>query len=257
VSVPAGPATWARPASAPPHAPADGRLHLVVQAQRDLACSPRDPEQVFDLLATAVLSIFDAEGAVAAEPQGDQVVARASLGTSGPPVGAVIPVHGTLSGVALRTLEPQLCRDADSDPRTSTDISRRHRTRSSIIVPLVQDGVAIGLVAALSSTPFAFDESDLDLLSLLADVAAGSLDAALRKSRQQTLEARSASIVEVLAEGLVEISDEGRAVFANRSAQRMLGFTWDPGSGILSPAGRSCMRTAPPGRWQSCRRASP
>jgi len=204
VSVPAIPATWAGPAPGPRAFTRDERLHLVIRAQRDLSVLAHtlpDPGQVFDLLASSALAIFDAEGAVAAQPQGDQVVARASLGSSGPPVGDVIPMQGTLMGAALRTLEAQICRDADTDPRTSSDISRRTRTRSSIIVPLVHDGVAVGLVAALSSSPFAFDDSDLELLGLLADVAAVSLDAALRHGRQLTLEARSASIVEVVAEG--------------------------------------------------------
>lgn len=234
VTVPAGQATRTGP---DPDGPARSaartadRLRRLISAQRDLACAPPDPERVFGHLAQAALDIFDAEGALAAQPEGDLVVARAVAGRCGPSVGTAIPLEGTLAGAALRSLAPQICHDGDTDRRTRRDINVRARTRSSIVVPLVHDGVAIGLVAALSSAPGAFSDEDLGLLGLLADVAASSLRAALLHERGERLADRSAAIVESITEGLVELDLAGRVTFANSSAQRLLGFAWDPGSG--------------------------
>ncbi len=211
-----------------PHAARESdRLRRVIAAQRDLACAPADAEQVFQLLARVVLDIFDADGALAAQPDGDSVVARATAGTCVPPVGSAIPREGTLAGLALRTLEPLLCRDGDTDPRTRQDINSIARTRSSLVVPLVHDGEAIGLVSAISPVPDAFDDDDLALLCLLADAAAAALYAALLRAREETLSARSQAIIESLDEGLVEIDLTGAITFANASAQRMLGVGWD------------------------------
>ena len=161
-------------------------LQRLLRAQRDIACAPPDADVVFRTLADSVLSVFPAEGAIASQPEGDFVVARAAVGVAGPPVGHRIPRAGTLAGRALQTLEGQLCLDSQADPRTRADISASTRTRSSIIVPLVHDGVAVGLIAAVSSQPATFGEADLELLGMLADVASSRLVAALEHSASRS-----------------------------------------------------------------------
>ena len=151
----------------------------LLMAQRDIACAAPDPDVVFRVLADAVLTVFPAEGAIASQPEGDFVVARAAAGVAGPPVGHRIPRAGTLAGRAAADPRGPACLDSQTDPRTQAGISASVRTRSSIIVPLVHDGAAVGLIAAVSSQPATFDETDLELLGLLADVATTRLVAAL------------------------------------------------------------------------------
>ena len=232
--MPASRASWAGPsdedALSPDHAVRD-RLMRLLQAQRDIACAAPDLDVVFRVLADAVLRVFPAEGAIASQPEGDVVVARAAVGDTGPPVGHRIPRAGTLAGRALLTLQGQLCIDSQTDPRTKASLSASVRTRSSIIVPLVHDGEAVGLISAVSSQPATFDETDLELLGLLADVATTRLVAALERSASDDLASRASAVVESMAEGLIEMDAQGRVTLANRSAQRMLGFTWDAASG--------------------------
>jgi diguanylate cyclase (GGDEF)-like protein/PAS domain S-box-containing protein len=210
VTAPADSATWAGPDGPGPRPHADpGRLLRVVAAQRDLACTAEDATAVFELLAECVLSIFAAEGALVAQPVGADIVARASVGSCGPTVGTTIPQAGTLAGLALSTLEPQICRDCHSDPRTRVDINEQAGIRSSIIVPLVDAGEPLGIVLALSSIPYAFDEGDLALLTLLADVAASSLSRALLRGQRADLE-----------EG--RRRDDARL----RAAQELTGLAW-------------------------------
>ncbi|MDQ1600829.1 MAG: hypothetical protein QOD68_2303 [Actinomycetota bacterium] len=158
------------------------RLRRVIQAQRDISCAATDTGTVFRVLADSVLSVFPAEGAIASQPEGDFLVARAAVGSAGPAVGHRLALTGTLGGRAVRTLTGQLCRDSETDPRTQADVSASTRTRSSVIVPLVHDDVAVGVIAAVSSRPDAFDEDDLVLLTMLADVASSRLAAALAQA---------------------------------------------------------------------------
>jgi diguanylate cyclase (GGDEF)-like protein/PAS domain S-box-containing protein len=166
---------------APDHA-ALIRLRRVIQAQRDISCAASDTDTVFRVLADSVLTVFPAEGAIASQPEGDFLVARAVVGSAGPPVGHRLTLAGTLGGRAVRTLTGQLCRDSETDPRTRADVSAGARTRSSVIVPLVHDDVAVGVIAAVSTRPDAFDEDDLALLTMLADVASSRLAAALAEA---------------------------------------------------------------------------
>ena len=174
----------------------------MVRAQRDIACAVPDPDVVFRVLAESVLTVFPAEGAIASQPEGDVIVARACAGVAGPDVGHRLPLAGTLGGRALRTGEGQLCRDSETDPRTRADLSAHPRTRSSVIVPLVHEGRSVALISAVSSRPDTFDEADLADLRMLADVATSRLVAALAERER--------------SDGLARL----------RAAQQLTGLAW-------------------------------
>ena len=199
----------------------------MIDAQRLLACAPTDPETIFIMLAETGSGAARADGALTAQLEGEVLVTRASVGGNAPPSGAVIPVAGTLGGLAVTTQQPQLCRDGWDDRRTDPDIDRRTGTRSSVVVPLVHEDTAIGLVAAVSPKPDAFDENDLEMLSMLAEVAAHRLVLALTRQEGERLRSRSEAALDAMTEGLIAHDLSGAVVFANESAQSILGVQLD------------------------------
>ena len=217
----------AAPAGGPAAMPSVGDLRRVIDAQRLLACAPTDPDTIFTMLAEATRTLLAADGALTAQVDGDQLVARASVGVTAPPPGDAIPVTGTLGGLAITTLKGQLCRDGWDDPRTDAEINRRTGTRSSVVVPLVHEGDAIGVVTAVSPRPAAFDENDLEMLSMLAEVAAHRLVLALTRQDSDRLRARSEAALDAMTEGLMAHDLSGAVVFANESAQQILGVSLD------------------------------
>ncbi len=107
------------------------------------------------------------------------------------PRGHRIPRPGTLGGRAARDADGQLCRDADVDRRTDPRISASTGTRSSIIVPLVHDGVADRADrGGARPAPDAFDEDDLELLGMLAEVASSRLATAYADALRTAVPAR-------------------------------------------------------------------
>ena len=64
----AGMERGASPLGAPGRFGALARLRRVVAAQRDIAVAPADPDQVFQVLADSVLTVFPADGAIASQP---------------------------------------------------------------------------------------------------------------------------------------------------------------------------------------------
>ncbi|MEP6760117.1 MAG: EAL domain-containing protein [Sporichthyaceae bacterium] len=217
----------AAPAAGAAATPSAADLRRVIDAQRLLACSPTDPETIFSLLAETAQALLGADGALAAQLAGDVLVARATVGASTPPLGTVIPVAGTLGGLAVTTRQAQLCHDGWDDPRTDPDINRRTDTRSSVMVPLIHEDAAIGLVAAVSQRPGAFDENDTELLSMLAKVAAHRLVLALTRQDSERLRSQSEAALDAMTEGLLTHDLSGAVVFANESAQRILGIQLD------------------------------
>jgi diguanylate cyclase (GGDEF)-like protein/PAS domain S-box-containing protein len=208
-----------------PRVPNARQLQAVIEAQSRLACAPPDPATIFTMLAEAVCAVVDAEGAVTGQPVGEVVVARATAGTTRLVVGDTIPVEGSLSGLALRTRRAQLCTDGRRDPRTSRAIAKRTATLSVAAVPLVHNGEVIALIAALSSQPFAFDETELEVLEMLADVGANRLAHALDLRSRDAIQARATAVLEAMTDGMVVQDLEGFIVFANRAAERALGMT--------------------------------
>jgi len=193
--------------------PPTDRLLRVIDAQRDLACA--NGHEIFDLLARSVLTVFDADGALAAQPEGHDLVVRGVAGDLGPAPGAMIPMTGSLSGLAVRTRRPQISFDVDTDARVRQPL-RRPGIRSAIVVPLLDGEDVIGLVGALARRPCAFTEADLGLLDRLTDVAGAALRSALLASETARLADATRDVERA------RHTDTARL----RAAQELTGLAW-------------------------------
>ncbi len=80
------------------------------------------------------------------------------------------------SGISIRTKHAHICQDTATDPLYAPwrDRALRYGYRSSIALPLFDNGLAFGTIALYAATPNAFTEEEVDLLSEMAsDLAFG------------------------------------------------------------------------------------
>jgi PAS domain S-box-containing protein len=80
------------------------------------------------------------------------------------------------TGAAIRTGQPSMCRDVSTDPRMAPwrEEALRRGYRSSLVLPLLTDGKALGAISIYSKVTEAFSADEVELLSKLAvDVARG------------------------------------------------------------------------------------
>nr|WP_231127005.1 EAL domain-containing protein [Motilibacter aurantiacus] len=160
------------------------RLPAVVAALREVACAAADPDVLFDLAARIVRGLLAADTVIVGVPQGDQCVLRAGVGV---PEGldTSIPLAGTTAGEALSTRRPVLVSDAYSgDEPTLPELNRRFGLRSSVVVPLLDNGRAFACLSAISHRSGAFDESDLAVLALVTDVLSSRMAHAVALSER-------------------------------------------------------------------------
>lgn len=188
------------------------------------------------------MDLFPAECATACELVDGHVVVRVAAGRGSPTVGTAVPLDFPPFAEALRTGTPRIVRGPWPDDHGVGGTGVCAGFRSVLVLPLAHDGRPLGLVAAASTEPGVFTDEDREGLGLLTDVAASALAAALTSAEHESSITRSAAVVDALGEGLVEIAADGRILFANRSAERMLGFTWQPGSAAEGIAGYSFLR---------------
>ena len=145
-------------------------------------------------------------------------------------IGSTILLDGTLSGLAVRTRTSQICDDWLQDPRTG--IRPMTAPLSFVVVPLVYEGEVIALLGAHESRIAAFDEQDLELLAMLADVGANRLAHALTLHSRDELQAQSSAVLAAMTSGLTVLDLDGTIRFANPAALDVFGLTHDEMRGL-------------------------
>jgi N-acetylmuramoyl-L-alanine amidase len=132
-------------------------------------------DEVLQLVAERAVGITGADGLAIALAENHEIVLRAAAGTVRPDVGARIERDSAFSGACFTSAEIVMCDDTETDPRVNVETCRKLGARSMVAVPLCGRRRVIGLLEAFSEWPFAFNESDIRNLSLLAELVLGAL----------------------------------------------------------------------------------
>jgi PAS domain S-box-containing protein len=137
------------------------------------------------------------------------------------------------TGTAIRTGQPSICRNMQTDPLFTPwrEEAIKRGYASSVVVPLMDGGKAIGAINIYAREPDPFTEDEITLLSELADdlsygissirlkVAHDRAEEAIRQSEE-----RYRSLVEVSPDA-VFVNRGDRIVFANPAALHLFGAT--------------------------------
>src|SRR6202167_3940556 len=183
-------------------------LHQQVRQRRALASRhngfetiPKAPEfepteqfvldEVIQLVAERAIAITGADGLGIALAENNEIVLRASAGAIKPDVGARIQRDSAFSGVCFRTAQIIRCDDTETDDRVNLYACRQLGARSMVAVPLCGRRRVIGLLEAFSAEAFAFNDSDVSSLELLAELIVSAL-----KPEDEDRFAQSAQVAE-------------------------------------------------------------
>jgi N-acetylmuramoyl-L-alanine amidase/putative methionine-R-sulfoxide reductase with GAF domain len=132
-------------------------------------------DEVLQLVAERAVAITGADGLAIALAENNEIVLRAAAGAIRPDVGARIDRDSAFSGACFRAAQIVICDDTETDPKVNVAACRKLGARSMVAVPLCGRRRVIGVLEAFSEWPFAFNESDVRNLSLLAELVLGAL----------------------------------------------------------------------------------
>ncbi len=132
-------------------------------------------DDVLQLVAERAVSITGADGLAIALAENNEIVLRASAGMVRPDVGARIDRDSAFSGACFRTAQVINCDDTETDPRVNLQACRKLGARSMVAIPLCGRRRVIGVLEAFSTWPFAFNDSDIRNLTLLAELVLAAL----------------------------------------------------------------------------------
>jgi len=127
-------------------------------------------DEVLHMVAERAQIVTGADGVAIALADRDAIICRASVGMIVPDPGVRLDTNSGFSGVCFRSAEVVRCDDSESDQRVDIQNCRHLGARSMVAVPLLAKSNVIGLLEVFSTEPYAFDDSDVRGLKLLAEL---------------------------------------------------------------------------------------
>jgi signal transduction histidine kinase len=193
---------------------------------RAISSSPTDVQPVFESIVTSALRLLDGRTAMVLRVVGDELHLAAVTGTSDGDevVRATFPVHVSKAGPAwhaVQHLRPYVVRDTTVDPLVTENIRRTSPLRgyrSMVLMPMIREGRAIGVIAVTRAPTGGFSADEVDLLQTFADQAV----IAIENVRLFTeLQARTADLTRSVSE-LEALGEVWRAISSTLDFDRVL-----------------------------------
>jgi serine phosphatase RsbU (regulator of sigma subunit)/anti-sigma regulatory factor (Ser/Thr protein kinase) len=151
-----------------------------VQRVTEAALAYLDLDDLLDELLSRTEEILRADTAaiLLVEDDGRTLAARAAKGLEEEVTrGFRLPIGRGFAGRVAATCAPVVIPDLDRSPiKVLNPLIREKRVRSLLGVPLIVEGEVIGVLHVGSLTPREFTEADVELLQLVADRAALSIE---------------------------------------------------------------------------------
>ncbi len=148
--------------------------------------SPRDSGDELAVIAQRAQAFTNASGVAIALSEGnaDEIICRASRGSSAPDVGTALRVEGSFTGLCIQSGKELRCDDCETDTRVDTAAIRALNIRSMVVTPIRDENRVIGVLAVFAPTPHAFTITHVAVLKTMADQITGHLQRE-RRAREE------------------------------------------------------------------------
>jgi putative methionine-R-sulfoxide reductase with GAF domain len=155
--------------------PTSGFLAVPLTEEMDIHPAELNLEPAISAITERARHLTGATGAAIALRAGDEIVCRARTGRTAPDLGVRLQTDTGISAEAVRTGEIMLCHDAEHNPRVDLASCRRLGVRSILVSPLRHYRRTLGVFEVLSSSPCAFDKTDVATMQLLSSLMVAAI----------------------------------------------------------------------------------
>ena len=186
-----------------------------------ISASPTDVQPVLQAVAERAAKICDAQFVDIILREGETIRGVAVFGDLGGPTGEAMPLNrSTVMGRSIVDRQPVHVHDLqqaqDEYPRGS-ELARRHGHHTTLAVPLLREGRALGSILVRRTEVKPFDDKHIALLRTFADQAAIAMEnVRLFNETQEALEQRTATaeILKVIASSPSDVQPVFDAIVA-------------------------------------------
>ncbi len=198
----------------------------IIRAQSDIARLGLDLGGVMAFVADRTEHLTGAQGAAVELAEGGEMVYRAASGSVAGMLGLRLARESSLSGLCVSSGEILRCDDSEADPRVDREACRRVGLRSMIVTPLKHLDATVGVLKVVAPEVGAFDDDDIETLSLMSGLIAAAM---FHAARHETSELYLRATHDALT-GL-----PNRALFYDRLRQSVdLAVRSEGGLGVLN-----------------------
>lgn len=193
--------------------------------------STLDPRQVYKLVVQKINEYFQVEAGslLLLDEQTNELVFVMTLEAGEEKLAGVrVPPGQGLVGEAIRTRQPIVVTDAQTDPRFYKKVSEDvgFVTRSVLCVPMLVKGREIGVIQLLNKTDGVFDDDDSQRLSTMANTIAVAIDNANLFQQVAQNRNRLQAILNSTEDGILTIDTNDLVVTANPMMEELFGLVW-------------------------------
>lgn len=211
----------------------------ILEVHRELGAGRAERSIALRRITQAALELTGASTGVIAVPDGDhlQCVAASGTAASAELENLRLRIEGSISGAAVRTGRTVVCDDAFSDPGADRARAEATGVRAGLAVPIVHvaDGAVVGVLSVASDHVGAFDQTDVELLEVLARVTAQAMSGAPEQNAAAAVATPTAtrSLFETLSVPAWVFDLDSLAILeANDAALAAYGFRRDEVAGM-------------------------
>jgi len=198
----------------------DGGRSLAEMAERDLAAT-------LQLLAERAQYITGATGAAIALRDHDEMVCRASAGSSAPEVGTQLQVNSGLSGESVRTRQTLRCDDASTDTRVNRESCEALGISSVVVMPLLRGDEVIGVFELFSNQANVFETRDLAALERMGAMVHAALEHSATSLGLRLMPADQPTHPSLPVSGNGHHGDESEPAYSHPVVESTLEFSQD------------------------------
>lgn len=163
------------------------QLLEVIQIQTQVVQIGMDLAKIMDYVAEASQKITSSDGASIELIEKEELVYSSAVGMAEKFLGLRIPIANSLSGLSMALKTPLMSPDTETDPQVNQAATRQIGLRSMIVVPLIYNEHAVGILKVMSREPNHFTHSDIEVLELMSDLIAASIYTAIQNDESDLL----------------------------------------------------------------------
>jgi diguanylate cyclase (GGDEF)-like protein len=150
-------------------------LRAIIRTQTEIASADLDAKAIMQLIVDRAQDLTSASAGVIELAEQDEMVYAVTTGEATPYLGTRLAIASSLSGMCVREGRVLRSDDTREDARVDAEACRRVNAGSMICVPLVHQGVTVGVLKVYSPEAHHFNDHHVEALELLSELIAAHL----------------------------------------------------------------------------------
>lgn len=157
----------------------------VIQIQTQVVQIGIDLAKIMDFVTAASQRITKSDGASIELIENDELVYSSAVGMAEKFLGLRLPIANSLSGLCMEARTALISHDTETDPQVNRNATRQIGLRAMIVVPLVYNNHAVGVLKVMSKRAHVYTHMDQDVLELMSNLIAAAVFNAIQNDESE------------------------------------------------------------------------